>query len=267
MGAQLQLSSSAMGWKIWVFLRINQLHDQAKILPTGTGFCQFSLCNMIKHKRNVRSLITTIYLPAKLFLLRPSGNIQDSLRYLSDCSQIFFYQVYNSLQWRTSSIRAKHHVKGKGARKKKEKRVKLCRCGSKMRAYLTFQGWNCISGLVHWILNLGWKGSLCSSVCRGGKAVCVISLGKFMFNIIIIISPDKFMQSENISNIANLNAIQIPYCSINTVDRVQIFLAETHHRQVGAPLHWCGKLQDGAYSATAWSAKYYSMKMWLKNRM
>jgi len=79
MSVQLQLSSSAMGWKICVFLRINQLHNQENIFSSGTGFCRFSWCNMVKHERNVRSVITTIYLPAKLFLLRPSGNIQGYL--------------------------------------------------------------------------------------------------------------------------------------------------------------------------------------------
>lgn len=100
--------TAAVAWNIRVFLRINQPHNQVKIFPIGTGFHCFSLCNMVKHERNVRSLITTIYLPAKLFLLRPSDNIQDFLRDLSDCPQIFIYQVYNSLQWRTSHIKAEH---------------------------------------------------------------------------------------------------------------------------------------------------------------
>lgn len=69
MSTQPQLSSSVMGWKIWVFLRINQLHNQEKIFSTGTGLCQFSLYNMVKPEGNVRSLVAMIYLPAKLFLL------------------------------------------------------------------------------------------------------------------------------------------------------------------------------------------------------
>lgn len=145
MSTKLQLSSSAMGWKTWVCLRINHLHNQEEIFSIETGFCQFSQCNMVRHKRIVRSLITTIYLPAKLFLLRPSGNIQDFLRYLSDCPQIFFYQVYNSLQWRTSPIRTKCQGRKWGGGRLKI--IKLCRYGSKMKAYLTFrtgiafQGW------------------------------------------------------------------------------------------------------------------------------
>lgn len=140
MSMQLQLSSTVTGWEMWVFLRINHFHNQERIFSIGTTFCQFSLCNMVKHERNVRSLITPIYLPAKLLLLRPSGNVQDFLRYVrlpqdSLLSSISFFAIKNKTHW----------SKTPGQKKKKE--VELCRYGRKMRASLTFklgiavQGW------------------------------------------------------------------------------------------------------------------------------
>lgn len=146
MSTQPQLSSSVMGWKIWVFLRINQLHNQEKIFSTGTGFCQFSSCNMVKREGNVRSLVTMIYLPAKLFLLRPSGSVQDLLRYLPGCAWCSFvkYRTLCNGEQPSQGINTRAENVKKGLKNNKKK---LCRYGSEMRAYLAFrveiafQGW------------------------------------------------------------------------------------------------------------------------------
>lgn len=52
-------------------------------------------------------------------------------------------------------------------------------------------------------------------------------------------SPDKFMQSQNISNAANSNAIQIPHCLTNTMGRVQIYLGETEEREGASDTRAC----------------------------
>lgn len=99
----------------------------------------------------------------------------------------------------------------------------------------------------------------------GGKAGGVISLCESMFNIIL--RPDKFMQSENTSNIANSNAIQVPRCSINIVDRVQVYRGET---QKFEPCGHLGSLVQGLSGQGDFCDCLEcprTMKMWLKSGM
>lgn len=73
---------------------------------------------------------------------------------------------------------------------------------------------------------LGLKGFLAWALSR---SIGVCTAGRFPseFLVNIIFSPDKFMQSQNISNAANSNATQMPHCWTNTISRVQIYLGET----------------------------------------
>lgn len=223
MSMQLQLSSTVTGWEMWVFLRINHFHNQERIFSIGTTFCQFSLCNMVKHERNVRSLITPIYLPAKLLLLRPSGNVQDFLRYVrlpqdSLLSSISFFAIKNKTHW------------SKTPGQKKKKKLNSADMGEKWE-HLSLSSLALQFRVGSLITNSGWKCSWSVQAVRKPTGVCKVveawlhSLAVLMLNIIF--SHDKFMQSESISNIAGFNAIQTPRCSTNIMGRVQIYLGKS----------------------------------------